>query len=130
VTFAGNPEPVSLRLPATPESVKVARHAAAAFAESVGADADAVAVAVSETVTNAVMHAYREQDGGEVEVVADRNGTHMIITVADRGTGMGPNPRSPGLGFGLSMVTSLADEVGIESKPGGGTRMRMRFSLS
>jgi serine/threonine-protein kinase RsbW len=130
VKSAGTPEPVRLRLPATPESVKVARHAASAFAESVGADPDAVAVAVSETVTNAVLHAYREQDDGEVELEADRNGTHMTITVADRGIGMAPNPDSPGLGFGLSMVTSLADEVGIESKPGGGTRMRMRFSLS
>ena len=108
----------------------MARHAASAFAESVGADADAVAVAVSETVTNAVMHAYRDGGQGEVELVADRNGTHMNVCVVDEGAGMTPNPDSPGLGFGLAMVTSLADEVGIESTPGGGTRMRMRFSLS
>jgi serine/threonine-protein kinase RsbW len=130
VTLAGTPEPVRLRLPAKPESVGVARHAASAYAQSVGADAEAVAVAVSETVTNAVVHAYREKGDGEVEVVADRNGTHMVILVIDRGAGMAPNPDSPGLGFGLAMITSLADEVGIESGPDGGTRMRMRFALS
>jgi anti-sigma regulatory factor (Ser/Thr protein kinase) len=130
VEFAGTPEPVQLRLPAEAESVAVARHAASEYAEGVGADADAVAVAVSETVTNAIMHAYRDSRAGEVEIRVDRNGTHMTVEVADSGRGMGPNPDSPGLGFGLAMVTSLAEEVGIESTPDGGTRLRMRFPVA
>jgi serine/threonine-protein kinase RsbW/stage II sporulation protein AB (anti-sigma F factor) len=130
VALAEAPEPVELSLPATPESVAVARHAATSYAEDVGADPDAVAVAVSEIVTNAIMHAYREREAGTVEVTADLNSTHMVIVVTDQGRGMGPNPDSPGLGFGLSMVSSLADEVGIESGKGGGTRLWMRFPLS
>jgi anti-sigma regulatory factor (Ser/Thr protein kinase) len=110
--------------------VAVARHAIAEYAGKVGADADAVAVAVSETVTNVIVHAYREGPKGMVEVRAEPNGTHLNIIVADQGRGMAPNPSSPGLGFGLSMVSSLADEVGIESGEDEGTRLRMRFSLS
>jgi anti-sigma regulatory factor (Ser/Thr protein kinase) len=121
---------VALRLPAKPESVAVARHAASEYAEKVGADAEAVAVAVSETVTNAIVHAYRDDPGGTIEVRVEPNGTHLNITVADQGRGMGPNPQSPGLGFGLSMISSLADEVGIESGADTGTRLRMRFALS
>jgi serine/threonine-protein kinase RsbW len=130
VTSAGKLEPVELHLPAEPESVAVARHATSAYAEQVGADPEAVAVAVSETVTNAIVHAYREGPPGTVEVRAEPNTTHLNVIVADEGAGMGPNPNSPGLGFGLSMVSSLADEVGIESGAGGGTRLRMRFPLN
>ena len=126
----GTPEPVALKLPAEPSSVAVARRAVASYAEEVGADADAVAVAVSETVTNAIVHAYRDSPDGTVEVLVEPNGTHLNVIVADRGQGMAPNPDSPGLGFGLSMVSSVADEVGIESDSERGTRLRMRFRLS
>jgi anti-sigma regulatory factor (Ser/Thr protein kinase) len=119
-----------LSLPAEPSSVAVARRAASSYAEDVGADAEAVAIAVSETVTNAVVHAYRDGSEGTVEVSVKPNGTHLNVTVADQGCGMGPNPDSPGLGFGLSMVSSLADEVGIESDAQTGTRLRMRFPLN
>ena len=130
MALADTPEPVELRLPAEPESVAVARHAAAEYAEGVGADPDAVAIAVSEIVTNAIMHAYREREAGTVEVRAELNTTHMVVVVTDEGRGLGPNPDSPGLGFGLPMVSELADEVGIESNKGGGTRLWMRFPLS
>lgn len=130
MTSVGKPEPVELRLPAEPESVAVARHAASTYAEQVGADAEAVAVAVSETVTNVIVHAYRDRTPGTVEVRVIPNTTHLNVIVTDEGAGMGPNPNSPGLGFGLSMVSSLADEVGIESGDAGGTRLRMRFPLN
>lgn len=130
MALADTPEPVKLRLPAEPESVAVARQAASDYAQDVGADPDAVAVAVSEIVTNAVLHAYRDISDGTVRICVDRNGTHMIVVVSDEGHGMAPNPSSPGLGFGLSMVSSLADEVGIESGAGKGTSLRMRFRLA
>jgi serine/threonine-protein kinase RsbW len=129
VDRGGKPEPVALTLPAEPSSVAVARRAASSFAEAVGANAEAVAVAVSETVTNAIVHAYRDHREGTVEVIAEPNGTHLNVIVADQGRGMTPNPDSPGLGFGLSMVSSVADEVGIESDSERGTRLRMRFRL-
>jgi anti-sigma regulatory factor (Ser/Thr protein kinase) len=127
MTRAGKPDPVELRLPADPNSVAVARHAASRFAQESGADASAVALAISETVTNAIMHGH--SDGtGEVEVTAQPNGgEHIVVTVTDNGPGMRPNPDSPGLGYGLSMVGSLAEEVAIRSPENGGTSLRMRF---
>jgi anti-sigma regulatory factor (Ser/Thr protein kinase) len=123
-------EDLRLHLAAEKGSVAEARHAVADFADRVGADADAVAVAVSETVTNAVMHAYPKGDPGQVIVEAKRNGTHMIVLVSDGGHGIRPNPESPGLGYGLALVASLADEIAIADSPEGGTQVKMRFPLA
>jgi anti-sigma regulatory factor (Ser/Thr protein kinase) len=121
---------LQLQLAAEAGSVGVARHAVSDFAEEVGADADAVAVAVSEAVTNAVVHAYPADTGGEIVVEAKKNGTHMIVLVTDGGHGIRPNPDSPGLGYGLALVASLADEIAIADSPSGGTTVRMRFPLA
>jgi len=109
----------------------VARRAAAEYAANHGVDADAVELAVSETVTNAVVHAYRDDDrgdsAGEIALRLRLNGDGIIVTVADAGDGIRPNPESPGLGYGLALVASLADEVAIARSDLGGTAVRMRF---
>jgi anti-sigma regulatory factor (Ser/Thr protein kinase) len=116
-----------LQLAAEPGSVSVARRAASEFAEGRGVDAEAVALAVSETVTNAVVHAYRDDSDGEIVLTLRPNGDGIVVTVADSGGGIRPNPDSPGLGYGLPLVASVADEVGIARSPGGGTAVQMRF---
>lgn len=124
---------LQLQLAAEATSVGRARHAVSDFAGEVGADPDAVAVAVSEAVTNAVVHAYpRDRKGGEgeIRVEATINGTHMVVLVSDGGHGIRPNPDSPGLGYGLALVASLADEIAIADSPEGGTAVRMRFPLT
>lgn len=121
---------LQIQLGADAGSVGVARHAVADFAEQVGADRDAVAVAVSEAVTNAVVHAYPSGGGGEIRVEARLKGPHMVVLVSDGGDGIRPHPGSPGLGYGLALVASLADEISIADSPGGGTTVRMRFPLT
>jgi len=116
-----------LQLAAEPGSVSVARRAASEWAEKRGVDGEAVALAVSETVTNAVMHAYRDEPDGEIHLKMKRNGDGIVVIVADSGGGIRPNPNSPGLGYGLPLVASVADEVGIARSPQGGTSVRMRF---
>jgi anti-sigma regulatory factor (Ser/Thr protein kinase) len=116
-----------LQLTAEAGSVGVARRAASEFAERRGVDAEAVALAVSETVTNAVVHAYRDDSDGEIVITLSPNGDGIVVTVADSGGGIRPNPDSPGLGYGLPLVASVADEVGIARSPGGGTAVKMRF---
>jgi two-component sensor histidine kinase len=64
-----------------------------------------------------------------IDVVAERNRSHLVVTVSDDGLGMRPNPDSPGLGYGLPLVASLTDEMGIADSPEGGTSIRMRFAL-
>jgi serine/threonine-protein kinase RsbW/stage II sporulation protein AB (anti-sigma F factor) len=122
---------LELRLAAEPPSVAVARHAIAGFAAANGADPGAVAVAVSEAVTNAVLHAFADPDAGRIAVEARLNGVRgLVVVVSDDGHGITPNPDSPGLGFGLALAASLADEVAIERPPAGGTRVRMRFATT
>jgi len=87
-----------------------------------------VLLAVSEVVTNAVVHGYREA-AGEVALLADRRGDTLLLCVADEGTGMVPRHDSPGLGLGLPIVTRMAEQVEIEAPDGGGTQVRMSFAL-
>lgn len=129
--MVGHQQPeLQLRLAAEPESVRVARQAASRFAERYGIDADAVALAVSEAVTNAIVHAHRDSSPGEIELSAKLNGEGVIVVVADEGDGIKPNPDSPGLGFGLALVASLADEVAIGRSSAGGTAVKMRFQTA
>src|SRR4051794_36347353 len=99
------PEPGRWTVPATPDQVAKLRHEVTSYAQRVGV-ADGrlgdVKLAVSEAATNAVLHAYRDREPGEIRVHAeldDRGG--LTITVEDDGFGPLPRPDSPGLGLGL-----------------------------
>jgi anti-sigma regulatory factor (Ser/Thr protein kinase) len=122
------------RFPAVPSAVGQARRATRAVAERYGADealTASIALCVSEAVTNAVMHAYRDQPVGEIEVEAAKPDGYLCIYVRDFGVGMQPRPDSPGAGFGLPLITQLAAEVAIRSRNAGGagTELMMRFDL-
>lgn len=97
-----------------------------------GADPGAlsdVLLAVSEVVTNCVVHGYRGQPGGRVDLVARRTGDRLLLSVADDGSGMAPRHDSPGLGLGLPLVGRVARRVDITAQAGGGTLVRMCFDL-
>jgi stage II sporulation protein AB (anti-sigma F factor) len=127
---ANDTERLELRTHATPAAVPGVRRAVVDFAElhGVGVGPD-VALAVSEAITNAVLHAYRDGVAGEVRVVACAEPTRLVVVVRDYGCGMKPNPDSPGLGLGLAVIGRLATELNIERPDeGGGTRLRMCFA--
>jgi anti-sigma regulatory factor (Ser/Thr protein kinase) len=88
-----------------------------------------VLLAVSEIVTNCVVHGYRDRPAGKVALEARHTGDHLVLSVADEGTGMRPRLDSPGLGLGLPLVGRVADRVDIRAAEGGGTLVSMRFSL-
>ena len=123
-------ERIELRTRATPAAVPGVRRAVVAFAELHGVGiAPDVALAVSEAITNAVLHAYRGDSSGSVRVVACAEPDRLVVVVRDYGCGMSPNPDSPGLGLGLSVIGRLATELNIERpEEGGGTRLRMCFT--
>ena len=88
----------------------------------------AVALAVSETVTNAVVHAYDHEEPGDVRVSCHADGEHVIVEVADDGAGIWERHGSPGLGHGLAMVGALAHTLDIAPGPDGrGTAVTMAF---
>jgi serine/threonine-protein kinase RsbW/stage II sporulation protein AB (anti-sigma F factor) len=120
---------VDLDLPVDALSARHARHAVCEFLESVRVDRDGVMLAVSEAVTNAVLHAYRDgRPAGRVRVRADLGDDEVHVEVADDGMGMNPRPDSPGLGLGLPTIGAVADGVEIDDRAGG-TVVRMRFAL-
>jgi serine/threonine-protein kinase RsbW len=127
------PEPFTRRFHALPEHVSDARRAVVAYACAHGAaDPDGIAVAVSEAITNAVLHAYIDQpELGAIEVIAQRHPSDGIeVRVCDEGRGMKPRPDSPGMGVGLPLASMLSERFEIETRPGGGTRVRMVFAVA
>jgi serine/threonine-protein kinase RsbW len=88
-----------------------------------------VLLALSEVVTNAVVHGYRNETGGEVRVEAEHSDDRLTLSVADQGRGMAPRHDSPGLGLGLPLVGRIAKKVDITAEVGGGTLVSMSFSL-
>ena len=119
-------------IPADTGAPSVARKAVRDFLRGVGVDPGAlsdVLLAVSEVVTNCVVHAYREQPGGRVDLEARRNGHTLLLSVADEGAGMAPRLDSPGLGLGLPLVGRVAEKVDITAQADGGTVVSMSFDL-
>ena len=121
--------PLALDLPAVRQSVTRARQIAAKFAESVGADWPGVELAVGEAVGNVVIHAYREGDVGRVAVSGHVERSDLVISVADQGVGMRPDPGGKGLGFGLPLIAQLCTWVEIVAGQNGGTEVVMRFAI-
>jgi anti-sigma regulatory factor (Ser/Thr protein kinase) len=124
---------VRLALPARAENVAVVRQALAGLADALDIE-DALAadmkIAVTEACTNAVLHAY-EDDEGSLEVTMDVAPGRLTVSVRDRGPGFRPLPVESGgtaLGFGLSLIASLSDAFAIQ---GGahGTEVQMTFDF-
>ena len=88
----------------------------------------AIALAVSETVTNAVVHAYDGQDRGQVRVSCHADGERFVVEVVDEGAGIWLRQDSPGIGHGLAMVGAVAHALSIAPGPDGrGTAVTMAF---
>ena len=117
-------------LPAGSSAVSQLRHRAAGFAAAAGAShevTEAIALAVSETVTNAILHAYDGEEG-QVRVSCRVDEERFVVEVVDEGGGIAPRPDSPGIGHGLAMVGALAQTLVFAPGPHGrGTAVTMAF---
>jgi anti-sigma regulatory factor (Ser/Thr protein kinase) len=121
------------RLPANAESVAAARRLVREVALHNDAGQrllDAIMLCVSEAVTNAVVHAYRDGSVGDLELETRRPNGFLCVYVRDGGVGMRRRHDSPGAGYGLPIITQLASEVTIRSRRDqAGTEVMMRFDL-
>jgi anti-sigma regulatory factor (Ser/Thr protein kinase) len=122
-------ETLELELPARPESVAEARHAAARLARHYGAEEADVKIAVSEAVGNAVLHAYRGDANGVVTVSGALVRGKLVFVVADAGVGMSPNPDSPGLHLGIPLIGKVAEDMRIDAGANG-TSISFSFPVS
>jgi serine/threonine-protein kinase RsbW len=104
------------------------RREMAELAKGCGMDAagiDDVRLAVTETATNAVIHAYAGSDG-ELRVTAAVQDGELAIVIGDTGRGLIERRDSPGLGVGLAVIASTAERARIVSHPRG-TEIHMAF---
>jgi stage II sporulation protein AB (anti-sigma F factor) len=94
-----------------------------------------VKTAVSEAVTNAIVHAYSDENR-QVEIICDQSGKQLVIAVVDHGVGienveqaMQPfytsRPELERSGMGFSFMEAFMDDVKVESGPGIGTKVTM-----
>jgi anti-sigma regulatory factor (Ser/Thr protein kinase) len=125
---------VRLLLPAQPANVALVRQALAGLTDELGVDPARAAdmkIALTEACTNVVVHAYGDEPGPLEVTMAVEHG-RLVLGVRDRGNGLHPLPgRDEGapLGFGLALIASLSDELGLV---GGqhGTEVRIAFGLA
>ena len=100
-----------------------------------------IRTAVSEAVTNAVVHAYRNAKGNIELVVKLLAGREVYIRIKDRGCGIedveqamqplfttAPEEERSGLGF--SVMSSFMDKLSVKSSSGKGTTVTMRKRLT
>lgn len=120
-----------------------ARSAAAAFIAQLDPTLDEledVKTAVSEAVTNAVVHGYRDKIGDITMTVKLFEGDIIEIVVSDKGCGIedveaarvplfttGGAGRS---GMGFTIMDSFMDELRVRSHPGKGTTVVMKKRLN
>lgn len=116
------------RFPAEPGSVAQERRVLGDLAAGASEhQVEAIALATSETVTNAVVHAY-DDEPGQVHVAGGIVSDEIWVLIADDGRGLEPRLDRPGLGLGLCLIAQLSDRMAIVTRAGGGTEVRMRFS--
>src|SRR5947209_12121339 len=118
--------------PAIPEAVPLARCAVARVAADAGAAderLEEIRLAVSEALTNAVVHAYRNGPVGHFHVTAAVAADELWVLISDDGRGLRAWNDSRGLGIGLSLISGLSDDFAIVTRASGGTEVQMRFDL-
>ena len=126
-----------------PENEAFARLAVSGFMLPLDPTMEALAdvkTAVSEAVTNAIVHAYRDAPG-TVRLRAGYDGEGVLqIDVIDRGCGIADvqKARQPFFstcdgdersGMGFTVMESFMDAVDVRSQPGQGTRVRLTKRL-
>jgi serine/threonine-protein kinase RsbW/stage II sporulation protein AB (anti-sigma F factor) len=121
--------------PATPESVPALRARAMSYAHEQRVAEPPIGdlkLALCEAISNAVVHAFRNQAPGTitVSVAVDPSANEVKAVVIDDGCGMRPNPDSPGLGLGMPLIGALADSMEVRlPETGHGTEVCMTFHV-
>ena len=133
----------SVKFPSKSANESFARSMAAAFMAQLDPTLDElgdVKTAVSEAVTNAIVHGYRDRIGDITMTVRLLEPDTVEITVADKGCGIAdvPAAREPLFttggaersGMGFTIMESFMDSLRVRSAPGKGTSITMRKRLN
>ena len=129
---------VRLTIPARPEYITLCRLALTGLSRLRPLSDEMLAdlkLAITEACSNSVRHAY-PGDGGRVEISYTLTGGTLEIEVCDEGEGFEPggSARAAGDlsegGLGIAIIRSIADELEIGPRAGGGSRLRFVKNLS
>jgi serine/threonine-protein kinase RsbW len=122
---------IEMKIPAKPEYVGIIRLTLSGIASRMGYSYDIIEdlkIATSEACTNAVQHAYKHNEGGEVVVGFGLYADRLEVMIADNGKSfdfektkneLGPYSASspvdqlPEGGLGLYLMETLMDEVRV-----------------
>jgi serine/threonine-protein kinase RsbW len=124
---------VRLRLESRPQTLTIVRGMLGGVAELLSIDPellDDLKTSVSEACNNVVLHAYGGEPG-PMEVGLFITEDQFSVRVCDQGVGMAAPPPAGDVsqGIGLSVIRALTEDVQFSSAPGGGTEVRMDFSV-
>jgi serine/threonine-protein kinase RsbW len=131
---------VRLTIPARAEYITLCRLALTGIARVRALSDELLAdlkLALTEAASNSVRHAYDEGRVGVVEISYELLPDRLVIEVTDEGAGFDPaesvgtpEQLSEG-GLGIAIIRAIADEVEIETQPGGkGSRLRFEKALN
>jgi len=135
---------VRLSIPAKPEYITLGRLALAGLArlrpEQFTAEVlGDVKLALTEACTNSVRHAYGAS-GGAVAITYELHTDRLVVEVVDEGGGFersqpvveqrdGADELLVG-GLGLAIIDAISDELAIDKRTGGGSKLRFVKHLS
>ena len=136
---------IQIKLPALSVNESMARAAVAAFVSQLDPGVTEIAdikCAVSEAVTNAIVHGYRDtpETGSIAITVSILSGRAVKIEIKDKGCGIPDvgQARQPlyttdaageRSGMGFTVMESFMDDVVVKSAPGKGTTVIMTKQL-
>jgi len=130
---------MKLTLPSLSVNEGMARAAVSAFCSQLDpatTDLADIKCAVSEAVTNAIVHAYRDTVGLVYITVKLTNENEVIIEIRDRGCGIPDvkqareplfttDAESERSGLGFTVMESFCDKIRVRSKVGRGTTVTL-----
>src|SRR3954452_9551223 len=123
---------IRLSIPAKPEYITLRRLALTGLARVRSFPDELVAdmkLALTEACSNSVRHAY-DDTVGSVEILYELQPDRLIVEVCDEGSGFDVDAdggEDEGLtegGLGIAIIRSIADELDIERRETGGSRLR------
>jgi serine/threonine-protein kinase RsbW len=126
------PNIIRLTIPAKPEYITLCRLALTGLARVRSFPDELVAdmkLALTEACSNSVRHAY-DETVGSVEILYELQSDRLIVEVCDDGSGFdeatnGDEDESlTEGGLGIAIIRSIADELDIERRETGGSRLR------
>ena len=125
---------IRLTIPAKAEYITLGRLALTAIARVRPLSDETLSdlkLALTEACTNSVRHAYSEGRSGTVEIVYQLAPDRLIVEVTDDGQGFEPSVIEGGGngdlsegGLGIAIIRAVADEVEIDERESGGSRLR------